>query len=110
MNGQPANLATGIDGNVANADPLLDATGAARYLGCGASGNDTAAALTVQLLTPRQAAKALAISERTLWKFTKRGEVPVVRIGRAVRYDQADLQAWIQRRKAGRAAETTDAT
>ena len=38
------------------------------------------------LLTPRQAAKALAICEKTLWSLTKRGELPVVWIGRAKRY------------------------
>mgnify|MGYP001287929504 CR=1 FL=1 len=40
------------------------------------------------LLTLREAAEALGISERTLWSMTApRGPVPVVRIGgRAVRY------------------------
>ena len=45
------------------------------------------------LLTSREAAKALSISERTLWTLTKAGLVQVVRIGRAVRYSLADLEA-----------------
>ena len=55
-----------------------------------------------QLLTPRDAARTLAISERTLWTMTRRGDVRRVRFGRAVRYDVADLQAMVERAK-GRA-------
>lgn len=35
------------------------------------------------LLSPRQAAKALSVCEKTLYNRTKAGELPVVRIGRA---------------------------
>jgi len=52
-----------------------------------------------KLLTARDAAKALAICEKTLWAFTDRGEIPVVRIGRSVRYDPQDLSRWIEFRK-----------
>jgi excisionase family DNA binding protein len=50
-----------------------------------------------RLLTARQAAEHLAISTRTLWSITARGELPVVRIGRAVRYRPADLAAYVER-------------
>lgn len=47
-------------------------------------------------LTPRQAADALSIGERTLWRLTApRGPLPSVRIGRSVRYAISDLDAWI---------------
>jgi excisionase family DNA binding protein len=61
---------------------------------------------TVQpmLLTARQAAKALSVCEKTLWTLAQRGEIPAVRIGRAVRYDPRDLDAWIQRAKNSRIA------
>ena len=52
-----------------------------------------------QLLTPREAARTLAISERTLWSLTRRGDVRPVRFGRAVRYDAADLHALVERAK-----------
>ncbi|HWB14490.1 MAG TPA: helix-turn-helix domain-containing protein [Pirellulales bacterium] len=52
------------------------------------------------LLKPDEAAAALAVSPRCLWGLTKAGEIPAVRIGRAVRYDVADLRAWIEARKA----------
>lgn len=51
------------------------------------------------LLTPRDAARALAVCEKTLWSLSKRGELRPVRIGRAVRYDVADLRRFIDRRK-----------
>lgn len=48
------------------------------------------------LITPREAAFALSISTRKLWSLTNAGEIPCVRLGRAVRYSPAALQAWIQ--------------
>jgi excisionase family DNA binding protein len=51
------------------------------------------------LLKPREAARVLGISERTLWALTHQNGIPHVRIGRAVRYDPRDLQAWIDRSK-----------
>ena len=57
------------------------------------------------LVTSREAARILAVSERTLWGLADRGEIPRVRIGRAVRYDVRDLDVWIQRNKAGTKAK-----
>jgi excisionase family DNA binding protein len=51
------------------------------------------------LLTVRQAARALALCDKTLHELTKRGELPCIRYGRAVRYDVADLRAWIAAKK-----------
>jgi excisionase family DNA binding protein len=51
------------------------------------------------LWTSRETAAALSISERTLWKLTNAGDIPCVRIGRAVRYDPADVSRWIERQK-----------
>jgi predicted DNA-binding transcriptional regulator AlpA len=51
-------------------------------------------------LRPRDAAKALGISERTLWGLTApRGPIPCLRVGpgkrRTVLYPVAELQAWL---------------
>lgn len=53
------------------------------------------------LLTPREAARALSVSERTLWSWTKpRGDLVAVRAGRrAVRYHIRDLEQWIEDQK-----------
>ena len=53
------------------------------------------------LLTPRQAAEALQISERELWGMKASGEIPHVILGRSVRYDLRDLQRCIDERKKG---------
>jgi len=48
------------------------------------------------LLTVKQAAERLAVSERTIWSTTApRGPIVCVKIGRAVRYRAADLDAFI---------------
>jgi len=51
------------------------------------------------LLTARQTARMLAISERSLYSLTKAGNLPAVRIGRSVRYDPDDIRAWIDAAK-----------
>jgi excisionase family DNA binding protein len=54
------------------------------------------------LLTPRAAAGALSVSERTLWGMTSpRGPIPAVRLGRAVRYPADALRAWIVAQQEG---------
>lgn len=49
------------------------------------------------LLSPRQASRALAISERTLWARTKSHEIPHIRIGKLVRYSVDGLKRYIER-------------
>jgi excisionase family DNA binding protein len=55
------------------------------------------------LLKPKEAAVALGISQRTLWQLTEDKEIPYVQIGgnsrKVVRYDPADLHAWIEKKK-----------
>lgn len=51
------------------------------------------------LLNYRQAARVLGISERTLFDLKEAGEIPTVKLKRAVRFDPRDLDAWIQRKK-----------
>ena len=48
-----------------------------------------------QLVTPREAAKVLQISEKTLYTLTKRGDISATRIGKSVRYSQAELARFV---------------
>lgn len=57
-----------------------------------------------RLLTSKESANYLAISERKLWSMSKAGGIPVVRFGRAVRYDVTDLDEFIQQAKTGATA------
>jgi hypothetical protein len=58
---------------------------------------DSPAAAEPLLLTPRQAAALLSVSEKTLHRLsTPHGTIPVVPIGkRGVRYRPAALERWI---------------
>ena len=57
-----------------------------------------------KLLTSREAAKFLCLSERTIWEITgPRGDLPAVRIGRSVRYSKTDLADYIDRHRVGSA-------
>lgn len=53
-----------------------------------------------QLLTPEQVAELLAVKEGTLavWRCTKRGGPPYIKVGRSIRYDSEALRAYLERR------------
>ena len=51
------------------------------------------------LMNRKCASRYLAISERKLWDMTKSGDIPAVRLGRAVRYDINDLNTFISNAK-----------
>ena len=54
-----------------------------------------------RLIKVRAAAEYLAISERKLWDLSQNGIIPVVRLGRATRYDLIDLDNFIEKMKNG---------
>ena len=51
------------------------------------------------LLTYREAAKILGVTERTVWTLVDGGLLPAVRFGRSVRIDPADLRGFIENAK-----------
>lgn len=55
-------------------------------------------------LRPKEACVALSIGPRLLWSMTNRGEIPHVRLGRAVVYPVDELRRWLaeQASKGGR--------
>ena len=56
--------------------------------------------VTAPLLTRRETAKLLSVREQTLavWHATGRYALPVVKVGRSVRYRQSDINAFLQSR------------
>lgn len=46
-------------------------------------------------LRPREAARALSMSEKTLWTLTQEGDIPHVKIGRMVLYPVRALEEWL---------------
>lgn len=51
------------------------------------------------LLTSRDAADALAVSESTFRRIVDRGEIPTVRVGRLVRFSVDALRQFIERQQ-----------
>ena len=58
------------------------------------------------LLRAEEAAKLLALGRSTVFQLLATGELPAVRVGRAVRVRRVDLERWIEER-ARAAAEPT---
>ena len=62
----------------------------------------------VRLLTQSETAKLLRLSERTLERLRLQGGGPLyVKAGRAVRYRETDLEAWIDARVVASTSEET---
>lgn len=64
-------------------------------------------------LTARQVGERLAISPDTVLRWTRRGELPAIKLpGGAIRYDEAEFVAWLASRATaapGRGVRTTPA-
>ncbi len=52
-----------------------------------------------RLMNSREAAAYLCICPRKLWELSKSGRIQTVRIDRAVRYDVADLDSFLEQQK-----------
>jgi excisionase family DNA binding protein len=65
-------------------------------------------AIQNDLLTRAQAAEFLGLKEQTLatWLTTRRYPLPVIKVGRLVRYRLRDLEAFLERRTVGASEET----
>ena len=79
-----------------------------RPSGAGQPG-DGEVAIRPRLLTSREAAQMLRISERTLFSLSKRGELQTVRIGSRKLYDPLDIAKFIEASK-GRSREDITGT
>ena len=55
------------------------------------------------LLRAEEAAKLLSLGRSTVFQLLASGELPAVRVGRAVRVRRADVERWIEER-VGKAA------
>ena len=55
------------------------------------------------MLTREQAAEYVGCKPQSLavWALTQRYNLPMVKVGRNVRYRQSDLDAWLERRTVG---------
>lgn len=61
-------------------------------------------------LRTREAAEALGISERTLQTLVSTGDIPHVRVGRAVLFPVRELKDWLTAQTTGTGSGATPAT
>jgi excisionase family DNA binding protein len=55
--------------------------------------------VTGRLVTARQVADRLGVAPRTVLRWTRRGELPAIRLpGGALRYDEHHLDGWLEER------------
>jgi len=50
-------------------------------------------------LTAADAAEYLGLSKDALYTRTRQGEIPVIRMGRSLRWDMQDLDLWMRRQR-----------
>jgi excisionase family DNA binding protein len=63
------------------------------------------------LLTPEQMAEIIGVKLSTIYQWTHQKFIPHVKIGKLVRFDQAAVLDWIQRRSVrGRSAKRVEVT
>lgn len=53
--------------------------------------------MTKRFLTPQEVAELLRVSSAAIHRLLRRGELPAVRVGRAWRVEETDLQRWLRR-------------
>ncbi|MGQ9649526.1 MAG: helix-turn-helix domain-containing protein [Phycisphaerae bacterium] len=56
-------------------------------------------------LRPREAAKSLGVSERTLWTWTQQGIIPHIRLGKTILYPVDALRRWLDEQTKAKMAE-----
>jgi excisionase family DNA binding protein len=58
--------------------------------------------VTGRLLTARLVAEQLGLSTETVLRWTRRGELPAIRLpGGAIRFREDELEAWLAKRATG---------
>lgn len=60
-----------------------------------------------RLLTAQELSKQLGYPLDRIYELARRGEMPVVRLGRAVRFDPGAIRAWLEAGGTAAGAEAT---
>ena len=69
----------------------------------------TSVHIVKRLLKYPDVERRLGVTQRTISKLIKTGGLPAIRFGRSVRFDEADLQAFVERSKCHAASGGPDA-
>jgi excisionase family DNA binding protein len=63
-----------------------------------------------KLLSVRELAGFLGVSPRMVQHLAKRGDLPCVKIGRCLRFEMADVRAFIEKQKTGKVLDNYQPT
>lgn len=53
--------------------------------------------MVTEVMTVSEVAQYLRVNPQTVYRKTKAGELPAVRIGRAIRFRRSELEAWFKK-------------
>ncbi len=54
------------------------------------------------ILTIKEVAEYLKVTERTLYRLAQEGKIPAFKVGASWRFKRADIDAWIEAQKPGK--------
>lgn len=57
-----------------------------------------AESIMTKLLTPQQIAEILGVKPSTIYQWTHQGFIPHVKLGRLVRFKEAEIAKWVDKR------------
>ena len=63
-----------------------------------------------EVMTVSEVAEYLRVNPQTVYRKAKAGELPAVRIGRAIRFRRSELDAWLKSLSAGSSASAKELT
>jgi PTS system nitrogen regulatory IIA component len=58
-----------------------------------------------EILTPEEVAEYLRVSEKTVYNWAQKGEIPAGKIGTAWRFKKSDIEEWVNKRLSPRKTE-----
>ena len=53
----------------------------------------------MKLLTINQLSEIINVKKKTLYDWTYKGQLPYIKLGRLLRFDLAEIETWLKRRK-----------
>jgi excisionase family DNA binding protein len=77
-------------------------------VGLGFYSGEAAAAMTDRVLTAKDVANYLRLSEHTILRLAREGQIPSFTVGASRRFDFADVRAYIEGQKGSRMGEVVE--
>jgi len=53
----------------------------------------------MQLMTINQLSEVINVKKKTLYDWAHKGQIPYIKLGRLLRFDLAEIETWLKRRK-----------